>query len=353
MSSKTRDINTHYRDKCSFKNCSIGNLFRKLAFFPNNSNLKNNPPTNLTSFDNVHESNLNNNPPTKSTSTINGYENNCTRCGQKNDWERYSNVDVALKSLKNIKEEDITSDLFKELKSHLKSNDQIVGRFNVLRTYGITFDPELKVYMMVMTLADYGDLSAYLHQNFSTLTYIKKLELLYDIATGLTQIHKSGLVHRDLHSGNILCQGIKDNNLGRGEEYRFVIAFGEVRLNTSLALKICSGNRPDIPFNTPKLYSDLMQRCWSNNIEERPSAHELYMTIGIWLNQCLFVPNSEIAKEFKNGDELRPKIQKPQVLHPDNVLYSTVYDIIDPTDQKTSDLFNIEDSTDFEIPEDL
>ncbi|CAG8653212.1 12491_t:CDS:2 [Racocetra fulgida] len=132
---------------------------------------------------------------------------------EKNVWERYSNVNVALKSLKNIKEEDITSDLFKELKAHLMSNDQIVGRFNVLRTYGITYDPESKVYMMVMTLADYGDLSSYLQNHFSTLTYMKKLELLYDMATGLTQIHKSGLVHRDLHCGNVMCQGIMDKNL--------------------------------------------------------------------------------------------------------------------------------------------
>ncbi|CAG8785394.1 8787_t:CDS:1, partial [Cetraspora pellucida] len=34
---------------------------------------------------------------------------------EKNDWERYSNVDVALKSLSKFKYEDFTSDLFKEV----------------------------------------------------------------------------------------------------------------------------------------------------------------------------------------------------------------------------------------------
>ncbi|CAG8623750.1 10811_t:CDS:2 [Cetraspora pellucida] len=178
MSSKAN--NKCYRDECLFRNRSICNLISE--FFRNSDD----------------------NPPTKST------KNNCTRCdrkkiyggfgevfsaiwsdgprtkwnAEKNYWERYSNVNVALKSLKNIKEEDITIDLFKELKSHLKSNDQILGRFNVLRTYGITFDPESKAYMMVMTLADYGDLSTYLQEHFSTLNYIKQFELLYDIATG-------------------------------------------------------------------------------------------------------------------------------------------------------------------------
>ncbi|CAG8805518.1 27939_t:CDS:2, partial [Racocetra persica] len=158
-------------------------------------------------------------------------------CADKNDWGRYSNVDVALKSLSKLKDEDFTTDLFEEvriivsfsqeiwsmLKSHLTSNNQVSGRFTTLRTYGMTRDPKSKAYMMVMTLADYGDLSAYLKKEFSTLSYIHKLEILYDIVTGICQIHKSGLVHRDLHSRNVMCQGIKNRSLGRGEINRFVI----------------------------------------------------------------------------------------------------------------------------------
>ncbi|RIB20792.1 kinase-like domain-containing protein [Gigaspora rosea] len=141
---------------------------------------------------------------------------------EKKGWERYSNVKVAIKKIVDTNVEDFT-ELFTELKAHLMSNNQIVGRFNVLRTYGITYNPETKEYMMVMTLADDGDLSDYLQKHFSTLTYIKQIEILYDIAIGLTQIHKSGLIHRDLHCRNVMCQGIKDRSQGRGEEYRFVI----------------------------------------------------------------------------------------------------------------------------------
>ncbi|CAG8763637.1 6028_t:CDS:2 [Cetraspora pellucida] len=305
------------------------------------------------------------NTPSQSSKISNDHIHYCTKCGhknlldewtkwntEKNDWERYSNVDVALKSLSEFKDEDFTSGLFEEviiftpalkvwytdvtfnlniihsliqrdvtrilntfltcfikaLKSHLTSNNQVSGRFTTLRTYGMTYDPKLKAYMMVMTLADYGDLSAYLKKEFSTLSYIHKLEILYDIATGICQIHKSGLVHRDLHSRNVMCQGIKNRSLGRGENHRFVI-----------------GKRPDIVPNTPKLYADLMQRCWCGNKEKRPSAFELYMTIGTWLNQCLFVPDSEITKRFKKGDEHSLKIPQSQSLHPENVLYSTYH----------------------------
>ncbi|CAG8614353.1 21565_t:CDS:2 [Racocetra persica] len=57
--------------------------------------------------------------------------------GTPKDWERYPNVDVTLKSLSNLKKEDITSDLFKELGS---------DRFAALHTYSMTRDPKSKAY---------------------------------------------------------------------------------------------------------------------------------------------------------------------------------------------------------------
>ncbi|CAG8456020.1 848_t:CDS:2 [Scutellospora calospora] len=240
---------------------------------------------------------------------------------EKEVWERYSNVNVALKSLLDLKEEDFTSELFKELKSHLISNDQVTGRFTTLRTFGMTRDPESKAYMMVMTLADDGDLSAYLKKHFSTLNFVKRLEILYDMATGIYQIHKSGLMHRDLHSGNVMCQRLKDRDPGRDEEYRFVIG--------------------DLGQATPP----------KNDNDNRPSAHELYTTIGTWLNQYLFVPNSKIAKEFKKGDELGLKVQQSQKLHPNNASYSTYYDV--QALSTKSQNFEIGDSNSFKIPDSI
>ncbi|RIB20790.1 kinase-like domain-containing protein [Gigaspora rosea] len=323
---------------------------------------------------------------------------------EKKGWERYSNVKVAIKKIVDTNMEDFT-ELFKELKAHLMSNNQVVGRFNVLRAYGITYNPETKKYMMVMTLADDGDLSDYLQKHFSTLTYIKQIEILYDIAIGLTQIHKSGLIHRDLHCRNVMCQGIKDRSLGRGEEYRFVIgdlghatlpikdidankvfgvlpyiapeilgkkqytqaadvysfgilmweiltglkAFGEFAHDSSLINRVYSGSRPEIPSNTPKLYADLMKKCWCKDIKERPSAHELYMTIGTWLNQCLYVPNSKIAKELKKCDELRSRVQQ-QELYPNNFPYSTTHDV---SELLESIKYELPEMPDLEIPESL
>ncbi|CAG8438678.1 17818_t:CDS:2 [Acaulospora morrowiae] len=230
-------------------------------------------------------------------------------------WERYPNVKVALKSLLNLKEDAINSELFKELQSHLKANNQVSGRFTTLRTFGMTRDPVSKAYMMVMTLADDGDLGAYLKSEFSSLTYTKKLEILYDIATGIVQIHKSGLVHRDMHNGNVMCQRYVNKEQNR-DECRFVI--------------------------------------------------------GVWLNKCLYSPDSEVANEFLQGDKLRLREPQKQKLHPSYSQHSIFHNIISvksqdmmksseteiPTDgfdeftiPDENDIDSFEDSMKFKIPE--
>src|SRR6185312_12191233 len=49
-----------------------------------------------------------------------------------------------------------------------------------------------------------GSLLSYLDQNINKLTWKKKLHLLLYIAHYLRNIHYAGLVHCDLHGGNIV-----------------------------------------------------------------------------------------------------------------------------------------------------
>ena len=72
----------------------------------------------------------------------------------------------------------------------------------------MTQDPETKEYMIVMQYANNGSLLSYLDQNINKLTWMDKLQRLYRIADYLRTIHDVGLVHCDLHGGNIvLCGG--------------------------------------------------------------------------------------------------------------------------------------------------
>ena len=60
-----------------------------------------------------------------------------------------------------------------------------------------------------MQYANKGSLLSYLDQNINKLTWKEKLQCLWDIAYRLWAIHISGLVHCDLHGGNIVMHEIE------------------------------------------------------------------------------------------------------------------------------------------------
>src|SRR6266498_3748765 len=77
--------------------------------------------------------------------------------------------------------------------------------------------------MMVFQLAEGGNLEAYLRQNANNLTWGTRLRLASEITCGLAYIHSHGVLHKDLHSGNILIHEgrplIADFGCSRPTEY--------------------------------------------------------------------------------------------------------------------------------------
>src|ERR1043166_5027920 len=83
---------------------------------------------------------------------------------------------------------------------------------NMVPCYGISKDEEGN-YIMVMEFMKEGNLKEYLKKNYKELDFYagrtysgekSKFHLLQQIITGLKDIHRKGLVHRDFHSGNII-----------------------------------------------------------------------------------------------------------------------------------------------------
>ncbi|KAG9295274.1 hypothetical protein G9A89_004169 [Geosiphon pyriformis] len=109
--------------------------------------------------------------------------------------------DVAIKIMSKNSEE-----VFKELNIQrvIEINNSGYLSDYISSIYGITQNAETLEYGIVMEFAKHGDMRKYLSTNFHLKGWLEKLEIAQRIAEGLISIHSSGIVHRDLHSGNIL-----------------------------------------------------------------------------------------------------------------------------------------------------
>src|SRR4051812_7422598 len=74
---------------------------------------------------------------------------------------------------------------------------------NMVPCYGISKDNEGN-YIMVMKFMEEGNLKEYLKNNYKKLDFYRKPRFLKQIITGLKDIHRKELVHKDFHSGNII-----------------------------------------------------------------------------------------------------------------------------------------------------
>ncbi|POG78560.1 kinase-like domain-containing protein, partial [Rhizophagus irregularis DAOM 181602=DAOM 197198] len=172
---------------------------------------------------------------------------------------------------------------------------------------------------MVLQYCKDGSLRDYIYQSEKHINYFLKIDHLFQISRGLLYIHKSGKIHRDLHSGNILfdnipyisdfglCQSATNNKKQEVygvtpyiapevlREYKYtkatdIYSFGilmneyisqefpynDIPHDHILTVNICSkGLRPKISENTPKLFADLITKCWDTKAENRPTVKEL------------------------------------------------------------------------------
>ncbi|GBB90152.1 hypothetical protein RclHR1_01700015 [Rhizophagus clarus] len=103
----------------------------------------------------------------------------------------------------------------KEYLQQLRTLSKFEHSRSIMRIYGMTKDPATNNYMLVMKYAK-CNLRQYINKHFNTLKLSNKIELLVPISNGLKKIHQAGLVHRNLHPGNILQTTINiptDKNL--------------------------------------------------------------------------------------------------------------------------------------------
>ncbi|CAG8458202.1 1514_t:CDS:2 [Acaulospora colombiana] len=171
---------------------------------------------------------------------------------------RHPNTPVVLKYLAGSQQR-IDTNFFKEITAYMK-----ILSSRVLHCYGISRDPETKDYIMILPYAHGGNLLDYLKKRWTKLKWKNKLDILRHMTYGIVDIH---------------------------------MPFSDRKCDVELGIDICEGVRPEIVRNTPPVYAELMQRCWSGDKDARPTSEEIYDKVKRWLSEMEDL-SSEIAKQF-------------------------------------------------------
>nr|CAG8614862.1 1864_t:CDS:2 [Entrophospora candida] len=198
---------------------------------------------------------------------------------------------VALKSI-NIDQKYTFEQFLNEAKQHCK----VEHHSNILRFYGITKEKKHKKnYMFVLEYANNGNLCDYLKYNFNIMDWNIKLKFAKQIVSAVRHLHENKIVHRDLHSKNILIHdgnikicdfGISKSLLGPSIEASK--GLGTIRYSDpqylingeNYSLAIILGEREAIIKGTPRKYAEIYtgnneKACWQGNPDLRPNIYQV------------------------------------------------------------------------------
>ncbi|CAI2163272.1 6449_t:CDS:2 [Funneliformis geosporum] len=210
-----------------------------------------------------------------------------------------------------------------------------------------------------MQYANDGDLQNYLEKNFKILTWNDKKKLAFQIAEGLNYLHNENILHRDLHSKNIVIHNgnakITDFGLSKNmnlqnstihigtfgriayidpkklldlkfkyEKASDIYSYGVLMWEISsgippfkeliskgdqalLRLFIIDGYRENVIEETPEDYKMLYEKCWNSLPGNRPSIKKLSNTLFARMENGKFI--LEASKKSFKVENFRPTVE--------------------------------------------
>ncbi|CAI2170043.1 13045_t:CDS:2 [Funneliformis geosporum] len=228
----------------------------------------------------------------------------------------------------------------------------------IVHCFGVTREPS-GYYMMVTNFANEGDLNSYIKKRHQDLKWERIIRLSRDIAKALRGLHRKGLIHRDLHSGNILnhvtCNGItwtwlgdlglsvKEEDVERlvmengplfgkigymapevlrctqiytkaADVYSFGMIlweltscrmpFSNMRQDIHLIYEIIDGKRPKVVEGTPPAFAKLIEDCWQSDPNLRPTMEVVHKRIWSYANSMI-KGNHKDKYGFRAAEEKR------------------------------------------------
>ncbi|EXX68696.1 Ssk22p [Rhizophagus irregularis DAOM 197198w] len=235
------------------------------------------------------------------------------------EWTRAGPTYVALRRLDNSL--NISSSYIDQIKTY----HNCLQSASLAEIFGITKDPT-SIYMIVMKYYENGNLYQYLDRSNGILSWRDMIDMLWGIVRGLERIHAEGQIYGVLPyiapevlrgenytpASDIYSLGIIMNTLATEKRPWY-----NREHDYSLAKDICNGLRPAIPDDIPEFYADLMQQCWSNEPENRPTASLIYKRLS-WNN--LFCDYDYYDEKKRYRIHPHPKIH-PEAYYTSRLLY--------------------------------
>ncbi|CAB4394501.1 unnamed protein product [Rhizophagus irregularis] len=271
----------------------------------------------------------------------------------KANWNKRGMKDAALKSmLNNNNNSPLNKEKFEEFIKELRLIRSLHYHDNINRFRGVTQDLSGN-YMMVLQYANEGTLRDYLgnKERFDSLSWERKIQMALDITKGLQCLHDKQIIHRDLHSKNILvndgklmiadlglskqltvqsnseANGVigmteyidpwcfKNNHNSRDKRsdiYSLGILLWEITsghppykeiAENFILYKVSKGYREKPIKNTPSDYKKLYKKCWKDNPNRRPKINEVYSILNGLSSNHDSINNGNVGNETNNNPD--------------------------------------------------
>ncbi|RHZ79158.1 hypothetical protein Glove_151g106 [Diversispora epigaea] len=202
----------------------------------------------------------------------------------------------------------------------IKNQLKVRGK-NSIAIYGITKNPTENEYMMVISYAKHGSLRNLLNDN----SYITDFGLCKPVS------------ENDPEKIYGVIPYMAPETLSRGEYTKAsdIYSFGMVMLevltsyppyynvshNTNLIMDICKGRKPEIKYEIPLFFKEIMEKCWNFESLNRPTAKELKHRL---IRYDFASRQNKIRKQVRAANKSNKNFIKydPNEMHPEAIYTS-------------------------------